>query len=176
MALHPIIKWTIGIATFVVAAEIMVGYIPPAWSAASIQVTDRIVIELGDVPQWIIALVAAAGFWMTWRKASVGVAKIDAVAVQIDGLLAERDKAKVKEGEQKGRQAGVEAAEQLAEGQRQGRESERARTPPRAAPQNPNTSDPPLPVADDRTAKASERVAEATERVAAATEEKSKPN
>lgn len=90
-ASHPFIKWTIGIVTFIAAAEILVGYMPPAWAAASIHVTDRIVIELGDIPQWIIAFVAAAGLYKAWRaevSATLAVKKIEEVRHETNSMRA----------------------------------------------------------------------------------------
>lgn len=83
------------------------------------------------------------------------------------------------EGERVGVLAGEKKAQELAEGQRQGRDHERAsggqsyHAPPQASPHVPHRSvvEPPLPVADARTADAAERSAAATERVADAAEE-----
>lgn len=83
------------------------------------------------------------------------------------------------EGERVGVLAGEKKAQELAEGQRQGRDHERAsggqsyHAPPQAPPHVPHRSvvEPPLPVADARTADAAERSAAATERVADAAEE-----
>lgn len=181
---HACFDVVIGGFTAVFATAILFSYIPPAW-AVSVPIGNLFVVDLGDLPPWIGALVALAIWWDAHQakkkaaeavaKASVGVAKIEAVAHQIDGLLAERDKTKVREGEAKGKQAGVEAAEQLAEGQRQGRDTERESVAaataglPAAAPL---AGKQPLPVADDRTGAASDRVAQATERLADATEVK----
>ena len=129
---------------------------------------------IGGVVATIYAIWAKRMADAAAREAAAGVAKINAVSVQIDGLLKERDRANVFEGEQKGKQAGEDAAYQLAEGQRQGREAERES----AAAKGPATSNAPttsadgrpLSVEDDRTATASERVASATERAANATQ------
>lgn len=101
-------------------------------------------------------------------KAAEAAAISREVAVKIDGLLADRDKHNIREGEQKGKLAGEEAARQLAEGQRQGRESEREGVASAKVVMAP--TDQPIPVKDDRVAVASERVAAATEAATKATE------
>lgn len=178
---HPLILGlTCGIAVFA-AATLVVATIPPAW-AVSIPIGSLFgtpyVINLGDLPPWIGAIVLAMTWWearKAKKTAAVSVAtseanalKIDAVATKIDGMLVDRDRANVKVGEAKGRQAGEETAATLAEGQRQGAASARAAGAPEPRPVAKEK--PPLPVADERTAAASERVAKATERAADATE------
>lgn len=102
-------------------------------------------------------LLAAVGQFFTNM---VTLRRIGDVALKVDGMLVQRDAAKVAEGERKGKQAGEDMAAVLAEGQRQGREERGIRS-----------NGEPLPVADDRTAIAAERSATATERVATATED-----
>lgn len=102
-------------------------------------------------------------------KAAEAVEISKVVAVKVDGLLADRDKQNVREGEQRGKAAGEEAARQLAEGQRQGRESEREGVASAKVVMTAS-ADQPIPVTDDRVAVASERVAVATEAATKATE------
>lgn len=125
------------------------------------------VINVGDIPPWIMAGVVL----ITWWEARAARKEARIIGTKIDGMLVDRDKAKVAEGEEKGKQAGVVAAEQLAEGQRQGRESERESAAAQVAISPGSVGDvkQPIPVKDDRTAVASERVADAAERTANAT-------
>lgn len=173
---HPLILGLACGAAAFLAATIFVATIPPAW-AVSFPVGNLFVVELGELPPWITAIVFLLTWWEAHRAKKIakeGVVKIDAVATQIDGLLVDRDKSKVREGEVKGKLAGEATAATLAEGQRQGAASERASVAaanPTAMPV-PTDGKKPLPVADDRTAHAAERSAAAQERTAAATEEK----
>lgn len=104
--------------------------------------------------------------------------ELAAVGTKIDGMLVDRDKAKVLEGERKGEQRGADKAATLAEGQRQGVENERAAAAAAANPTPPNgppklaASEDEVPTKDRRVAEASERIAVAQERVASATEKK----
>lgn len=73
---------------------------------------------------------------------------LESVEKKVDGLLVDRDKAKKKEGAEEEKLISDDRAKTLAEGQRQGREEMRATLPV--------ATDTPLPVTDDRTAKAAE--------------------
>lgn len=181
----PIIKGIAGGAIFTLIAYFFIYAVLPAWAVTF--PVGPYVVDLGALAPWIGIVVTLFIWWdarKAKQKAAEAVTKVEAVAVQIDGLLADRDRAKVVEGEVRGEKRGADAALQLAEGQRQGIEmAERASAVAKAASEPTRIADPsaPLPVADDRTATASERVAEATERsavagerVAQATEEQKK--
>lgn len=136
-------------------------------------------ISLGDFLQWFILIAALAALLKAWgaeRKSSEGVDKITTVSDRIDGMLTERDKAKVREGEEIALRAGAEAAEQLARGRREGREDaersfQKVAIPVIAATGlgGVNNGDE-TPVKDRRVASATERIAEASERTSAAGE------
>lgn len=130
----PILKGVAGGAVFFIVASVLVTFILPAWAVEF--PIGGYVINLGDAAPWI-AIAVSLGIWLDARQAKKkaaeaaalaggAVKEIAAVAVQIDGLLKDRDKANVAEGAAMGAQRGVEAAQQLAEGQRQGIEMERA--------------------------------------------------
>lgn len=168
----PILKGVAGGAAFVIVALLLVTFVLPAW-AVSFPIPGGYVVDLGELAPWIGILVTLV-IWRDARQArqlaGKAVAKIEAAAVQIDGLLTERDRAKVIEGEAKGEKKGVEAAQQLAEGQRQGIEMERASVAAKAGGSVPSASGGPLPVEDDKVAEIGRRIAAATEKAADAQE------
>lgn len=116
---------------------------------------------------------AFAIMWGMWRMTH----KVAAVSIQIDGLLLERDKKNVDEGEKKGRQEATEVAvviaKNLAEGQRQGREeSERSN---KESIELERSRAGPVSVEDERTAMAAERIADAAESSVVVNVKKKKP-
>lgn len=180
---HPGLKWALGAVEFAFIDVMLIAGLTPAWAAAiSIPVAGTTYnINLGNWPDWIIALVAAGGFWKAWRAeqrateaAKLGAANaqnLAAVGVKIDGMLADRDKAKVREGEEKERIVGADAATQLQKGVEQGIRQERESV----AAANPVGLDKPLVTIHEKspvpvTDKAADRAADALEKLADVTE------
>jgi hypothetical protein len=65
---HPLVKGAALVAIFVVAAELLVGLTSFAWATVSVPIPlTGYTIDLGELPQWIIALVAAGGLWKSWK-------------------------------------------------------------------------------------------------------------
>lgn len=128
---HPIVDGLACGGAFAIVASLTM----PAWAIA-IQITDKITIDLGPLPAWGGFLVAFAVYWearsarkhaessVTISKEAVTISK--SVAEKVDGMLVDRDKAKVQEGAKDEKVRGEEKAVTLAEGQRQGVETERA--------------------------------------------------
>lgn len=176
---HPGAKWALGAVEFIVVDALLIFGIVPAWAAAvSIPLADRtITIDLGDLPAWVVAGVAAGGFWKAWRAEKRVIAvdtKLAEVGVKIDGLLVARDAAKVREGEDKATAAAEVSANQRQQGVEQGIAQERASVAaanPSAAPAGIVAGEVPVPVADDKAAEIAERSAKALERSASAAEE-----
>lgn len=107
MSKHPFFKGIVFIVAFVIVAEFLVILIPPAWAATTIQITDRIVIDLGDLPQWVIGIVAALSLWKSWsadNKAKLAVSKIEEVRIQTDGMLTSLKDAEKAKGNLEGRE------------------------------------------------------------------------
>lgn len=100
---HPVIDGVACGVAFFVISTILISVAFPAL-AVSIPITERFVIDLGDLPPWIAAIVAIAVYWEA-RKAKQHAAEAVAVskdvAIKVDGVLADRDKGKVAEGEKK---------------------------------------------------------------------------
>lgn len=92
---------------------------------------------------------------------------IETVLVKVDGLLAERDKSNVKEGEQKEKLVGEEKARAVKQAQLEEREIERERTK-NETPLVQNIV--PVPVVDDKVAEAINASARATAESAKATQ------
>ena len=65
---HPIAKGILAVAAFVIVAEVAIAYAPPAWGNVSLPIPfTPVVVQLGDIPQWVIAVIAAAGLWKSWK-------------------------------------------------------------------------------------------------------------
>jgi uncharacterized protein YqgV (UPF0045/DUF77 family) len=65
---HPLVRGIAVVAIFVVTAEIVVGLTSFAWAAISVPIPlTNYTINLGELPQWVIAIVAALGLWKSWR-------------------------------------------------------------------------------------------------------------
>jgi len=68
--------------------------------------TTPIVLNLGDLPGWIIAAVAAAGLWKSWRaerKLTVVANDVAAVKHETNSMRAALEAAKLAEGNLAGR-------------------------------------------------------------------------
>lgn len=120
MLQHPIIKGILGVAIFIIVAELLAAMIPDAWASMSFPVGDRFVVELGDIPQWVIAIVAGGTLYKSWKAekhAALAVKAVTAVAADITAIHHETNSMR----------AALEAA-QFAKGELSGgqRESERA--------------------------------------------------
>lgn len=113
----------------------------------------------------VYIMVAAARAKRADEQAKKNEVQIQSVSKQIDGLLHERDAAKVKEGEATAEAAARDDAELLARGQREGREHERERISQQTAPELA-TDGSPIPVTDARATAAVEKLADAATRSA----------
>lgn len=143
---------------------------------------DKIISYIGVLPDWIIAAVAVGGFWLTWRKAKeaaneakAATALIANVSTQIDGLLQERDKAKVEEGASKthadlARAKEVVRAEAIADADADAKVRAAGGGGDLLRPIGSGGGGVETPVTDRRVTSATERMADAGERVAAAGE------
>lgn len=136
--------------------------IAPIDVVALVQAIFTGVAAVGGVFATVYAIWAKRSADAAAAKSAENAAQIKAVATQIDGLLVDRDKAKVKEGEAAEKIKGAETAATLAEGRQLGMDEARAASG--------GADKPPLPVADDRTATGVERAADAQERAADAQE------
>lgn len=145
----PILKGVAGGAMFVIVTSLLISFVLPAW-AVSFPIGPY-VIDLGEIAPWI-GIGVTLFIWYDAREAKkkaseaaalagTAVTKIEAAAVQIDGLLAERDKAKVIEGEARGQQAGEHTARTLAQGQAEGREAERSSVAAKSETGTPRSTD-----------------------------------
>lgn len=102
---HPFIKGVIAVAAFILIAEILVAMAPLAWSV-EIPITDHLTVNLGDLPQWIIALVAAGGLYKAAKAeqhALVAVAKIEEVRHETNSMRAAIEASQYKDGKAEGR-------------------------------------------------------------------------
>lgn len=125
----------------------------------------------------VYIMIAAARAKKAEEAGLKAVTIAESTAKQIDGLLKDRDAAKVEEGKVSGAAAAAVTAEVLKEGQRQGAETERASVAAANPHQSGNISVPvtgsvPVPVTDA----AALRVAEATETLAAVAEKTAAKN
>lgn len=179
---HPVTDGVACGVAFFIASSLLIGVAFPAW-AVTIPITDSIVINLGDLQPWIASIIAFAVYWemrKTKQKAAEAVEVSREVAIKVDGVMADRDKAKVKEGQQREKIAGEEKAETLAQGQKEGRDNALASVAAatKSAPALAKKNDSEIPVTDVRATEAAERTADAMVRVAdaneAAAEEKKK--
>ena len=111
---HPIVKGAISIAAFVAIAEIAVAATSFAWANVIVPIPlTPIVISLGDLPQWIIALVAGAGLWKSWsierhvavvaQTAAVTAADMKDVKQQTNGMVTALKAAELASGKLEGR-------------------------------------------------------------------------
>ena len=106
MLKHPIIRGMLGTTAFIVAAEWFVWLTSAAWAIVIPMGAYR--IDLGDLPQWVIALVAAIGMWKSWKAekhamdaasaAVIAVAKIEEVRHETNSMRAALELAKLAEG------------------------------------------------------------------------------
>jgi hypothetical protein len=65
---HPIVRGVTYVAIFVVAAEIAVALTSFAWADVIVPIPfTATTVNLGELPQWVIALVAGVGLWKSWR-------------------------------------------------------------------------------------------------------------
>lgn len=98
----------------------MLEFIQVIWSAFSLPLTEHITIDLGNFPSWIVALVAALGFWKSWRaekQAKIAVAKIEQVRHETNSMREALEASKFKDGKLEGRaqvQAELAEAKELA--------------------------------------------------------------
>lgn len=104
---HPIVRGAVGVAAFVVVAEITLDVLQPvAWAAVMIPLTERITISLGDLPQWVIAIVAAGGFWKAYnaeKHAREAVGKIEEVRHETNSMRTAIEASKLAQGKREGR-------------------------------------------------------------------------
>jgi len=93
----------------------MLETIQSLWSALSLQITEHVTIDLGNLPSWIVALVAAGGFWKSWKaekSAKIAVTKIEEVRHETNSMRAALEASKYKDGKIEGRaQVHAELAE-----------------------------------------------------------------
>lgn len=96
---HPIIRGALGTAAFIAVAEWLVWLTSAAWAVVIPIGTYR--IDFGDVPQWIIAIVAGIGMWKSWKAeqhALIAVAKIEEVRHETNSMRAALELSKIQEG------------------------------------------------------------------------------
>lgn len=97
---------TIAITTAVLFVSVILYGYPPM----IIPIANHIVKNLGDLPQWIIALVALGSFWkssMAAKQAAIAVTKIEEVRHETNTMRAELQIAKKAEGKSEGKIEGV---------------------------------------------------------------------
>ena|SRR3990172_3611466 len=92
----------------------MFEFVQAAWSTFALHLTD-VTIDLGNLPSWIVALVAAGSFWKSWKaekSAKIAVTKIEEVRHETNSMRAALEAAKFKDGKIEGRaQVQAELAE-----------------------------------------------------------------
>lgn len=172
---HPVmLGLACGVAFFLFAA-VLISFVPPAWAAVSIPITDRITIDMGELLQWAQFILGAAGFWLVYSKASAaekkasGAETASLLAVkQTDGVLEKVADLAKKEGRQEERTQ-VAAAKELVRSEAIVDAEHKARVAgiessgPGATETPAADGKKPLPVIDDATRAAVNRSADALE-------------
>lgn len=64
-------------------------------------------LVVANGPNWIVAFVAVAGFWLSYRESRKAVRKIEQVRHETNSMRTQLEAAQFKDGEAKGRAAGI---------------------------------------------------------------------
>jgi hypothetical protein len=124
---HPLFIGLGLVAAFVALAELALLLAPSAWADVLVPVPmTNIVISLGELPQWVIAVVAATGLWKSWRveQHMVAVARdMHDVKHETNSMRTALEAAKLAEGKLVGRR---ELRDELASSDAQTKEVTRA--------------------------------------------------
>lgn len=124
---HPVLK---GAASGIFFFAMLVAFLSlaPAARAYSFQVGDLFIVNVDSLSPWVSIFV---GFLIWWdahqakKHAAAALATAQTISKQVDGMLVDRDKANIKEGEARATVKAENKAETLATGQEQGRAQER---------------------------------------------------
>src|ERR1700694_555495 len=105
---HPLFVGLLLVASFVALAELLLLlFAPSAWADVLIPIPmTNGVVSLGELPQWIIAALAATGLWKSWRveQHMVAVAAdMHDVKHETNSMRTPLEAAKLAEGKLEGR-------------------------------------------------------------------------
>ena len=92
---HPLVRGGLAVAAGVALAEFALLFAPEAWAAVTLPIPlTPIIINLGELPQWIIAVAGGMGLWKSWRaeqQARRAAHVATAASVQIEKSAAQID-------------------------------------------------------------------------------------